>query len=173
MFIHRYWTGESPPMSSPVAGRIAEGFGDFIDWTDEMLPEEILEVVAEHENKAPFRVRGMQRGNIVRLCLLRQFGGMWIDHDVILLRPPDGSRPWMAQDGPYACSAVLCFPVEGDPLLDLALDSITAQRTARDSSGEAMLDTIWPDLPRVPFGFGYDGKPAAEPWAIHLWGSKA
>jgi mannosyltransferase OCH1-like enzyme len=160
-------------MSSPVAGRIADKLGDFIDWTDETLPDEILAEMAKHEKKVPYKYWKLQRGNVARLCLLRQFGGVWIDHDVILLRHPDHTRSWMARDGAYACSAVVCFPQAGDPLLDLALDSITEKYTARDSSGEAMLHTIWPDLPRVPFTFGYEGSEENEPWAVHLWGSRA
>jgi hypothetical protein len=178
--IHRYWTGDAlPPVTSQLAGRIIDRYtnntpGLFMDWTDNMLPDEIMDLVTAHDSDVPETQRAKHRSNIVRYALLRQFGGIWLDHDLLLLQPPERFGSWVAFSQGQICTAAMYFPL-GDPHLDAALDAVAPADTAWEASGEGMLKRagVWTDVHQRELPFDYrGGRTRASMWAIHMWGSR-
>lgn len=169
--IHRYWTGpKNLPVVSNAAYVMASQFGIVTDWTDNMLPDYTRSIIDKYETYVPENVRTKQRANIARLGLLYEFGGLWIDHDVLLMDVPDAGPLWAAHDGRGLCSCVIYAEPESDRIWE-AINSIRHSGTARYSSGEEMLADIWTDVPTVSLPYAMDGSTieGAEPWAIHLW----
>jgi hypothetical protein len=174
MMIHRYWTGDAPLQSfSEYTKKVASRLGDVTDWTDETLPEHIRELADQHENDVPNN-RPRQRANVVRLALLHEFGGVWIDHDVLFFRDPSiGVRGlWAASSNGRLCSAVIGSDA-GDPLLSSALSMLKPADSTPEASGELLLGGLWAyKVHTYPFLLDYNGgigDQSPKPWAIHLW----
>jgi mannosyltransferase OCH1-like enzyme len=169
--IHRYWTGDSPlPEYTQMFGIAASEFGEVVDWNDDNLPATTKSLVEKYRGYAPDEVK--QKSNIVRLSLLYEFGGMWIDYDFLLLKYPRwGSEPWIASDGQRVCSCAMYFNGPKNPVLSQALDSITVQDTAWASSGEGMLNTVFADVNKRVLPLLKSGKRNydADIWAVHFW----
>jgi len=174
--IHRYWTGDAPrPASSILAGRIASGFGDLTDWTDESLPGPITDLLDQHAEEVPEDQRPKHRANIVRYALLSQFGGLWMDHDVVLMNIPfRGMSPWIAASNSHIVNSIIFSPA-GDPHLSQAIAAISPADTSYEASGGGMLERIWTDVQRINLPWSYEGVRDREvqPWALHFWASKS
>jgi hypothetical protein len=173
--IHRYWTGDSPkPSSSVLAGRIANGFGELNDWTDATLPVPILDIIDEHINDVPADQQNRHKSNIARYALLLYFGGIWMDHDVVLMSVPARGIPWVASSNGYIVSSIMSFPA-GDRHLSKALESLREGDTSYQASGGGMLEEIWTDVHRFTLPWSYEGvrDRQSQPWALHFWASKS
>lgn len=173
-YIHRYWTGDAPkPASSILAGRIAGSFGEVIDWTDEDLPTPIHAIVEAHAGDVPEVHRIRHASNIIRYGLLAFYGGIWMDHDVVLMSLP-AQGPWVASSNGFIVGAVMSFP-PGDQHPQMALDSLRVGDTSYQASGGGLLQEIWTDVRKVPLPWSYEGvrERSAQPWALHFWASKS
>jgi hypothetical protein len=172
--IHRYWTGDAPaPCISVLGAQYAAPFAVIRDWTDDTLPDDIKTAVDKVTDYVPEDQRARHRGNVVRLHLLRRFGGLWLDHDVILLSIPSQQAPWLAWAGSSLCSAIMCFD-PGDRRLDKAISSIAPAESSVDASGERMLSRLWLGDEGITYhhlAYDRDGvrNPHAHLWAIHDW----
>lgn len=174
-FVHRYWTGtRRQPSISGFAKRCAERNGSLHDWTDATLPVDIREHLDELTPLAPPFARNTHRANVVRLLLLQKFGGVWLDHDAIIIDMPDRSSAWSAWAGGRVASSIMYFP-SGHPLLQIAIDGIRSDKSAVRASGEIMLTREWADQDMTyhPLPFDASGRrdDNALPWAVHVWNS--
>lgn len=174
MQIHRYWTGDaSKPDMSAFARGLASQFGTVTDWTDDILPSDVASAVDKRMDYVPDTglYRARHRSNLVRLRLLHQFGGLWLDHDVLLLDLPKPDGPWIAMSNRMTCSAAMRFEA-GDDRLEKAWDKMTPGNSPRTSSGEWFLHHVWGDeVKRIELPFDVWGvrQPYADQWAIHFW----
>lgn len=173
-YIHRYWTGgAAKPASSVLAGRIAANFGEVIDWTEADIPEPITAIVDAHIDDVPEDQRIRHSSNIIRYGLLAFYGGIWMDHDVVLMSLP-ARGAWVASSNGFIVSSVMSFPA-GDPHPQMALESLRVGDTSYQASGGGVLQEIWTDVRKVPLPWSYEGvrERSAQPWALHFWGSKS
>ncbi len=173
MLVHRYWTGPGlPPCVSATSAVHASQYGALRDWTDETLPPRIKRAVDRVEDYVPEAHRPRHRANVARLLLLQEFGGLWVDHDLIIISLPSAEMPWTAWSGSRICSAVLAFE-KGDSRLALALENVTPSDSSVTASGEGMLTDVWGGerIPYYRLPFNRDGSKdrAGTPWAVHLW----
>jgi len=172
--IHRYWTGDAPlPCISALGAQYAAPFAVIRDWTDETLPPDIKDAIDAVTDYVPEEQRARHRGNVARLHLLRRFGGLWLDHDVILLSIPSQQAPWTAWAGSSLCSAIMCFDPD-DLRLGKAISAIAPAESSIDASGERMLSRLWASAPEITYhhlAYDRDGvrNPMARVWAIHDW----
>jgi hypothetical protein len=174
-FIHRYWTGDAPlPTSSGFAGRTVRVHGVLRDWTDDTLPIDIREQMEVKASLVPEKARVKHRSNVVRLLLLQRFGGVWLDHDAIIIDMPDRREAWAAWAGERVASSIMYFPSK-HPSLQVALDNIRPDTAAVKSSGEIMLTRVWTEhhLTYHPLPLDAAGRrdKDALPWAVHTWNS--
>lgn len=181
VIIHRYWTDSqiAKPETSALACKVASSFGHVLEWTDKSLPPRIVGMVDEKMSMVrsgnPL-VLAKHRANMVRLLLLHDRGGIWIDHDVFLLSIPDVAPPWIAVSTDGYCSAAMRFNV-GDNRLLAAFHTIAPAPSARECSGELHLAKRWRNsgINTVPFPFNANGEPvdpsAGPAWAVHTWHS--
>lgn len=171
--IHRYWTGQGH--GRPWTGMLARGFGmQVVDWDDTTVPADILAFADARADLVIDKDRLRHRSNIVRLLLLQRHGGVYIDHDVILLRPLNvlDPEPWAAAHGSL-CSCVLSFPKD-HPWLAQAIERLPETGeglTSREASGEHFLARQWPRITRRALPFDTRGQrvPNSALWAVHLF----
>jgi hypothetical protein len=142
------------------------------------LPSEIAAALAEADFYVPAGVeRRRHRANLVRWHLLRTYGGVWADHDVIplanLLRL---ARPFIAAhaDG-SVCTCILGME-RGDPWATEALDAIEAAGASNRStyaSGDHLMEHVTPArVRRFPLPFDHEGRRVPAPmWAVHTFAS--
>lgn len=148
--IHRYWAGVARPshqFTSSVLRRVHPEF-DIRDWTDGDLPKPLMKILeaSTHKVRPEFAMR--HRANVVRLWVLREYGGWWVDHDFLALTPFDELPfPATAQhaDG-TRCNCWLAFP-PNHWLLEQALDHICEfephqPRSSMEMSGEGLLTKL-------------------------------
>lgn len=173
--IHRYWTGDTPmPSSSILAGRIASGLGELTDWTDDSLPTPIRDIAEQHVADVPDDQRPKHKANIVRYALLQSYGGIWIDHDAVLMSVPTRTLPWVASSNGHIVNSIMYFPA-GDLHLAAALGAVSPADTSYEASGGGMLERLWTDVRRFNLPWTYEGvrDRQAQPWALHFWASKS
>lgn len=179
--IHRYWAAGSPgpPPADPWLGAVIANLhpGQVVrDWTDDTIPGRL-----RHRLDAdPLTADPRHRANVARWWLLARHGGIWLDHDVIPLRPlPDGA--WTARLD-QRCGCAVRVPL-GHELPSAMLDAIeAAPRTERsrpvDVSGDRLLHRVaagYLGLGSHPLPFDAAGRPVigATPWAVHLWSTSS
>lgn len=182
--VHRYWTGDAIPDGEPFNGRVQRQLHDarrVFDWTDDTLPPEIADAVAARAAQVPPGAEQRRhRANIARWWLLRRYGGVWADHDVIPLVSLLGlPRPFIAAhaDGTVCPSIFGLDP--GDPWAEEAIAQIDAAEPAErsaDASGGNLIDRCTPRrVQRIPLPFDNEGRrrPGSYLWAIHTFASTA
>jgi mannosyltransferase OCH1-like enzyme len=178
--IHRYWHGDQAPPAEPWLRSVLRQLHPRVpvkDWTDDTLAADLFDRLADD----PLGVNPRHRSNVARWWLLHRFGGIWLDHDVIPLRPlPAGT--WTAALRISRTGCAVALPA-GHPLAEAMLEAIaTSPRTAGSQavnvSGDRLLEAVahrWPDLAMHPLPFDAVGAPVAgaEPWAVHLWSTSS
>ncbi len=178
--IHRYWTGDRPPPAEPWLHQVIARLhpGDPVrDWVDATLPPGLVARL----DVDPLAADPRHRANVARWWLLRRYGGIWLDHDVIPLRPlPRGV--WTASLGRTRTGCAIRVPV-GHGLPEAMLDAIDARPTSRsarpvDVSGDHLLQRVaagWPDVAALGLPFDAVGAPmpVGFPWAVHLWATSS
>ena len=171
--VHRYWTGTAPvPAISAAATPYLSKLGFLTDWTDDTLPPDIKAAVDAADGGVPRFEHSIQRRNVARLHLLRTFGGLWVEHDVLVLYLPGDDAPWSAWAGTSICPDVLRCDAD-EPLLTSAINAIAPAESATKSSGAAMLGHVWGSTnmryQRLPYDSAQRFDPTAKNWAIHTW----
>jgi hypothetical protein len=168
--IHRFWDGPGEPPYKNFTGLLTRR--EVTDWTMDTLPVAIKTQVEELDHLAPEGRLERHRSNIARVLLLIEFGGVWIDYDVLLLKPlPDQPVAFTAGVGGEVCSCVMSFP-KGDRRLRQVMEGLKARTetlTTLDSVlAPAVNSSVWVrDLP-----FDSNGNRAGlDMWAVHLWGT--
>jgi Glycosyltransferase sugar-binding region containing DXD motif len=161
MYVHRYWSGpaELPESSALAAAIIKKNFprAYLLDWTDSRLPNTILMEVEKRIRFVPAYDRVIHRANLVRLLLLEEFGGAWIDHDFILMRPPRELEIAAHPNGSY-CPCYMSFPAE-HPEIVKAIATIEPAPNATYSSGSRHLNKVLdPSLVKTVLPFGHTGE---------------
>lgn len=178
--IHRYWSGPPSPLE-PWAGQTVRSMNPgelLVDWTDGSLPDNIRQRADDSAGQVRPEDRFRHRANLIRLMLLIEIGGRWVDHDLIPLRPFT-DFPGNATAAHYGrrCNCYLSVEAPRNPYLHEALlvaRSRPADRHGQSTavSGESLLEDMLPEeFTRLALPFDALGNPipGAEPWAIHLY----
>lgn len=138
--IHRIWLGDEPrPAEAESYGRqlaVLNPGTKVVDWTDKMIQPfgpyrgPRFRMVNEDLFDAATDVR--ERSDILRLELLRAYGGTYVDMDVEPkrglegLNPPDAFLGW--EDDVYVCNAVI-GATEAHPFIMLAIEELRRRCT--------------------------------------------
>lgn len=174
---HRYWTGPRQSWAS-FTGHSARSAspGVLIEWTDDTLPVECHEEVADGQGKVHPHDAIKHATNIVRWWLLAKYGGFWIHHDVIAFTPFD-QLPFPVtalHENGIRCTCFMAFPKEHPtplamldhirraPLSDLHSAQVSGENVLTelaDASTGALM------LPLANSGRRIKGT---EPWAVLL-----
>lgn len=176
--IHRYWHGPNPPPWVDTVAAMCPT-ATVTDWTDDTLPPGWVDWLDRMADQVapPYQLR--HRSNLVRMRLLHERGGIWLDHDVIPLEDITGeTRPWVAAHRSSVCTCAISLPAGHRSTFDLLRRADTAPHdgTARsmDVAGEHAykpgVDVLRRQLP-----FDSLGRPIPDsrPWVVHLFASKA
>lgn len=168
--IHRYWHGGPPPESTPNV--------ETLDWTDDTLRADVVAWLDAAQGKVRASDQLRHRSNMVRVWLLHELGGVWIDYDITVHEPIEQwRRPFAAAHGGL-CNCVLGFDA-GHPMLAEALEVIDAAPDdphgwSVEVSGELMLHRIrTPDVELVQLPRDRLGRPleGGRPWVVHRYAS--
>lgn len=173
--IHRFWKGD-PVAAHTFSARAIKStqYGHLRDWTPETLPSEMrwacdLEDVRDASNR-------------IRYMLLRRFGGLWLDSDVVPLQKFPTDRPWTAALDAWREGCAIYFPEANHPMT-LHLCEVTGPdvevSTSVRTSGAELLNTVGRQYPNVgleprilPFdALGGRVTQVRDPLAVHLWAS--
>lgn len=175
--IHRYWSGDDEPEWTGRALRSINRGVPVVDWDDSTLPQGCREWVREHEPLLPGNIR--HRSNLIRLWLLNEYGGWWVDHDVTLLRPLAELPFPMTAAHETVCSCVMGFP-SGHPMIQRAMANVgrfpTPNQSSVSISGERLLQRYkTPDvtLMELPYDAAGNWQPNSEPWAVHIFSTSS
>lgn len=178
VIVHRYWAGDEAEPFGPWGTdvlRNTQSHAQIIDWTEDLLPPALIDLADACMDQVKSVDAVRHRANIIRYWLLNQYGGWWVDHDLVPLVSFE-SLPFpaiAAHGNGEACGCWLAFP-ERHAFLARALDAITLappSHTARscEVSGSQLIDRLDPDVRRVRLWIDTDGvfNEGASPWAIH------
>lgn len=145
------------------------------------LPEEYRTDLSKCQNQVMASQKLRHWSNIIRYRLLFDYGGLWLDYDMIpfqnLMRE---THPWTAATRMHKREgAVLWFPEPGHPMLKAMLDRIYDSPDGNYScvqvSGAQVLHEVGKDFPDVEkeqrvFPLDAGGFPSGvNPIAVHLW----
>lgn len=146
--VHRLWLGgsEPPPIVEACAAswlRHHPGW-EHVLWTDENLPELDHPDLVERA-RAPF-----PRFDVIKLELVRQLGGVFVDVDMEALRPLDplleGTTAILGRFEGSRVGTQVIGAVPHHPLFELALErleqSVGIERTANKQAGPAFLTRV-------------------------------
>jgi len=178
--LHRYWTGASLPDTEPWVGWVIEKMHPDLmlhDWTDDHLSDEIVGWLDGAAVQVKEEDRPRHRANMVRWWLLREYGGIWLDYDIIPLAPLPVDRRMCATPGSLPSSCVIGLPAPNDPLADKMLTAIQgagpqSDRPSVEVSGDKQLMRVaqHEGLHLLPMRFGLHGDVAnATSPLLHLW----
>lgn len=177
--IHRYWYGDLP--TNPWIKTAVESINKqhLLDWDDSKLPENVVAWLDEHKDDVAPENISRHRANMVRLWLLNRYGGWWLDHDVIPLKPfSELPFPAIAAHKTSICTCVMGFPAE-HPLIKLVLNNLKKNAKSTKASGEFLVNSFMrtkqaEDIAKLPLPFDPKGYWTGEkPWAIHLHNTSA
>jgi len=175
-FVHRFWTGPSLPGQGWATAVVQRAHPDaeVAGWTLETLPADLLSLLDPGDDPRHL-------SNVVRYWLLHEYGGLWLDHDVIPLRDLTGARqPWTASLRGRREGAVMWFPAPGHQML-AELVAVAALGTSPSApsplrSGAAVLHRVglrYPDVAYEPRVLPIDARGCptgvAEVWALSRW----
>lgn len=173
---HRYWTGYSHPMAFFTGNSARDASsGQFIEWTDATLPKDCLNEVSLAQGKVRQEDEIRHKRNIVGWWLLREYGGYWVHHDILLFTPlSELPFPLTALHGEVKCTAFMGFP-KHHPVPIQALEEIRAAPLSTVApcpvvSGEQLLTRLAPDVPGLTFILNRDGHrvQGSDAWAVRL-----
>jgi hypothetical protein len=168
--------GKSLPEQVWITSIVQQSQVDLIDWTFDTLPQQLSKLLDPNDN--PRHI-----SNVSRYWLLYEYGGLWLDHDVIPFRDLTGSsRPWTASLRGHREGCALWFPTPGHPMLaDLVAASLTTDfMSSPYRSGAHLLDRVgrrYSDVTLeqrvLPLDAMGRRTSTEEVWAVHLWNSSA
>jgi mannosyltransferase OCH1-like enzyme len=144
-------------------------------WVDGNLPSGLRNPAAYELDRHP-----VERADILRLELLYQYGGVYLDADLECVKPIDGLLDGIDFFGMYIkpgrVTNTVIGSVPGHPILDQALSEITPQepgaRFDKTKSGPVFLDGVvkqFPPITMFPRATFYPITPEEhrEAYAIH------
>lgn len=177
--IHRYWNGPKWHGSSFTGSVLRKLHPDIEvkEWGDEHLPDDVLNLIDETLCFVVPSDAGVHRSHVVRWWVLREYGGWWVDHDVIPLQSFE-TLPLLAtaaHRGGSRCPSWMAFP-KGHWLPDTALRHIALSKTGRprraiEFSGGGLLDALAdPSIDALPIPIEMDGtrEDGVPLWMVHL-----
>jgi len=151
---------------------------EVVDWTDHKLPGELLRLCDTADRLVVSSDRWRHRANIVRWWLLREHGGIWLDHDVVPLSRVDQlAERWTAAARNYRVTCALGFP-KGDPLpirmlarLDVFLEAMNPpMHSATVVGSRALDDLVDPGVEAINLLVdGHGDLVNARSPLLHLW----
>jgi hypothetical protein len=168
MLVYRYWHGPKFDGFDWIASTVRNTVGEFIQYSEPPILDERVRKIDQIRHYS----------NLKRLQLLYEFGGLWLDCDIIPLIDLRRSYPYTASLGGRREGSVMCFPEPKHEFLWSALnkiDSTTDNNTQGSKiSGAHMLESL-PNfgVERVEM-FSHDAKGrlvSRNPLVIHLWNS--
>lgn len=186
MLTHRYWTGDAEPPMEPWLGKVVAALHpNLTDWTDKSLPADIATLADELAPNVLPQDRVRHRANVVRWALLAEFGGTWLDHDVIPLRclnEPEAKTAAVGGPGPVTGPWARTSSIVNLPEPQHALARwMTAQQRSYDgpptrcpeASGDGLM-ARWPGIRTLsffPLPFDAQGRcyVAGDLPAITIW----
>lgn len=173
--VHRFWVGPRCADHDWITRTVQQAHpaADVADWTLDALPADLRAQVDADDSPGHL-------SNVVRYWSLFEYGGLWLDHDVIPLRDLTGApAPWMASLRGLREGSAMWFPVPGHPMmaemLAIALASTKGLPPPARSGGRflRLVGTRYPDVgyeERVlPVDAAGRRTVPAEVWAVHLW----
>lgn len=175
--IHRYHTGPPMDVAYFISGAVRDLHDEVVDWTDETLPDGVRSELDELGGMVPEQDLPRHRANIVRWWLLDEYGGTWLDHDVLPLRRLDRGPDVTGAIGSMRCSCVVRLTAHHD-LARRMLDEIR-QAPEGDSapavSGDHLLTRLCPtDMGKLHMPHTAVGRLRLTPtWGIHLWATSS
>lgn len=199
--IWRYWHGDVPPAYAATIALLIDAWspGRRVDLTDDELEPDVramLDDLARQVVDDRYQ-QAVHRANLLRWHLLATEGGVWLDHDVVVMEDVHSwPRPWCAAVGDELVSCAMGFDA-GHPvpamMLEGARNSWNDRRPAVEVCGDAVLngwvhtrDLDGRHLPikqraapvaRVPLPFDSLGTPLTDgrEYAplVHLWGHRS
>lgn len=115
--------------------------------------------------------------NRLRLNVLWDFGGLWLDMDVIPLRRLTiGTQPWVAGLGRQPEGCCMYFPGPRHPFIGHCRDLLNDRpdRLLADIMAEASrLHMIRLERRVLPFDAAGTKTGVSDAWAVHLWQTSA
>lgn len=162
MIVHRAWNGEDP-----------------WPWVTEAIRSTHRGHAITHHRLPTDDPRTARRlSNVLRVKLLHDLGGLWLDHDVVPLRclADVSPEPWLAGLGRSPEGCAMWFPEPGHPFLahcqgslQVDPDELLANVLARALKAHPVRLE-----PRVlPFDAVGHRTPTFDVWAVHLWGTSS
>ena len=174
--IHRFWRGPAHPMTAFTRAAIESSCPGAVltDWDDESLAAEDLLLAENLADDDPRHV-----ANVARYALLHRYGGLWLDHDVVVLADLTTARsPWTAGWGRAREGCAMWFPNSGHPLA-LQLFGAAVSAPAGPSVARSGADVLTkygarhPDVhvneSVVPLDATGARRGSRTPTAVHLW----
>jgi Glycosyltransferase sugar-binding region containing DXD motif len=143
---------------------------ELVEWNDEMLDW----VVWTDTCYGDARQQARHRANIARYQILSRYGGIWLDHDIVVLRslPPE---PWVASWGEGPLTGALAFDA-GHPLPALMTEmqmKLKRHYTSLESGDRLIakaLGSMTKPVRQIPVMYDRQGRQvdAGAP-LLHLW----
>lgn len=173
--IHRFWIGPQHQDYRWITLTVQRAHPDaeVVDWTIETLPSDLLKLIVIGDD--PVHI-----SNIVRYWMLYEFGGLWLDHDVVPLRDlTKEQKPWTASLDTQREGSSMWFPKVKHPmmkeLISVGINSPINLRAPIRSGGRFLreIGNKYPDVgyeERVlPLDSIGQRTKKSEIWAVHLW----
>jgi hypothetical protein len=175
-FVHRFWTGAPRPGHQWTTAVVqwAHPDADVAEWTTETLPPDLLALLDPGDDPRHL-------SNVARYWLLHEYGGLWLDHDVIPLRDlTGGQQPWTASLRGRREGAAMWFPAPGHLMLAelVAVAALGASPSAPSPirSGARVLHRVglrYPEVAYEPRVLPLDAlgrhTGIGEVWAVAQW----
>lgn len=174
--IHRFWMGPPPPHAEWVKRMIETHMPgeELKDWN-------LVNVPAEVDLACDLRVEPGDQprhlANLVKWWALAEYGGVWLDHDVIPLKDLREAEPYTAAiPGPVRVACVVNLPEPGSRMAltrleDMKTRTHSSRRTPWVSGDYALNSGDYPEvgyrfLPYDALGRRIQNTPL---WVMHLW----
>lgn len=121
-------------------------------------------------------LQARQASNVARVQQLLDYGGLWLDNDLIPLRRlTDAPAAWVASCRGHLEGCAMFFPAPGHRFLQVLLTLLERTPDQLLQRHLQRAERIQP-IGRVPQVCPFDawGKPTGvEPWAVHTWATSS
>jgi hypothetical protein len=168
--------GPPNPQHSWITKVVHSLYPEVLDWTFDTLPPKLVKLL--DPNDSPRHI-----SNVVRYWLLHEYGGLWLDYDLIPLKSLTGApQPWTAALHGRREGCAMWFPSPRHPMMaDLIAAALTSTHTyTPHRSGAHLLERVGRrhiDVKLESRVLPIDAKGRRtfkeEVWAVHLWDSSA
>jgi hypothetical protein len=172
--VHRFWVGPARPLHEWITAAVRRAHSHVVDWSWLSLPPMLADLLDPDDDPRHL-------SNVARYWLLHEYGGLYLDMDVIPLRDLTvvSPSPWTAALHGRREGCVMWFPQPYHPMLAEAMDRALAASRSQPSpyrSGSHVLERVGASHPHValePRVIPLDAlgwrTPASEVWAVKQW----